>query len=243
MLSILMTVVGLKLSDAEASVDSDLPPVGRSYLDYFLYQNQGVPETFADFLARLRSRANDRPNARPGVLIPVGRSTQRFKTDFKFPRAVTSGNFDLPAQAADENDLIPTGQIYLAGAERAQQAEAISYNDHAGRFEFQIIRNYGRGLTPTVEYAHRAFCISCHQNEGPIFPLFPWSETNTTARAAAHMGKLLTGGNELYGMKVWEGLRVQLLGATVNTLSESEWSFPNDISDMFIRCRELLRSR
>ena len=57
----------------------------------------------------------------------------------------------------------------------------ISYNAEQGRFEFQLVENYGPRLKPVVKYALREFCISCHQHEGPIFPEMPWTETNNNS--------------------------------------------------------------
>ncbi len=58
----------------------------------------------------------------------------------------------------------------------------ISYNEKAGRFEFQVVHNYGPGLTPTVSYASRPLCMGCHQNGGPIWSEPPWEETNSNPR-------------------------------------------------------------
>src|SRR5262249_32308310 len=54
----------------------------------------------------------------------------------------------------------------------------ISYNDEAGRFEFQVIENYAEGQTPKVYYANRTQCISCHLSRTPIFTDIDWLETD-----------------------------------------------------------------
>ena len=62
--------------------------------------------------------------------------------------------------------------------------EVISYNEAAGRFEFQLVKDYRAGAQPKVFYANRAICISCHQNHAPIFSKAIWGESNANGRVA-----------------------------------------------------------
>ena len=48
--------------------------------------------------------------------------------------------------------------------------EVISYNEQAGRFEFQVVTDYRAGATPRVAYARRAVCGACHHAAAPISP-------------------------------------------------------------------------
>ena len=73
-------------------------------------------------------------------------------------------------------------RLFLGYQPRSGIVEAISWNPLQGRFEFQVIRNYREGETPSLVYAQRSICTSCHQNSGPLFALAPWSETNANPR-------------------------------------------------------------
>ena len=116
------------------------------------------------------------------VLIPLGRSLQRTSAApefFAFPRVVVAvtGEGDGPVFAKD--------RLYLGYQERANLIEVISYNETAGRFEFQLVRGYRAGGTPELVYAPRAVCTACHQNHAPIFSRQVWDETNANPRIAA----------------------------------------------------------
>ena len=73
--------------------------------------------------------------------------------------------------------------------------EVISYNLAAGRFEFQVVRDYRPGGPPRVLYASRALCTACHQNAAPIFARQLWDETNANPRVA---GLLREEGRDFY---------------------------------------------
>jgi hypothetical protein len=77
--------------------------------------------------------------------------------------------------------------LFLGYQREANAIEVISYNELAGRFEFQVVDNYGPSLTPRVRYAPRKLCISCHQNAGPIFPRVRWGETSANKRIATRL--------------------------------------------------------
>jgi hypothetical protein len=61
----------------------------------------------------------------------------------------------------------------------------ISYNELAGRYEFQIVTDYGDGLSPKVRYTDRPTCTRCHRAEAPIFPPRDWDDSNANSVAAA----------------------------------------------------------
>jgi mono/diheme cytochrome c family protein len=77
--------------------------------------------------------------------------------------------------------------------------EVISYNDAAGRFEFQIVRDYQAGKTPQVFYARRSLCLACHQNAAPIFARPLWDETPANPAIAA---RLRASKRDFYGVKL-----------------------------------------
>ncbi|MGQ0530733.1 MAG: hypothetical protein ACT4PG_13195, partial [Panacagrimonas sp.] len=74
--------------------------------------------------------------------------------------------------------IAPRGQLFLGFTEDADEIEVISYNELAGRFEFQLVQNYCAGCVPRIVYARRAICQTCHQGGSPIFSVRPWQETN-----------------------------------------------------------------
>lgn len=138
-----------------------------------------VPYPFERLLARLRERLPGArmERARPfaTVLIPRGRSLHRDAARpefFRYPRIVV-------AVDVQSGERIPTrDRLFLGYQERARQIEIISFNEAAGRFEFQVVSDYAPGRDPVVRHASRPLCTSCHQNGGAIFPRPPWSETN-----------------------------------------------------------------
>src|SRR3546814_18242478 len=67
--------------------------------------------------------------------------------------------------------------------------EVISYNEAAGRFEFQLVHDYRAGATPRVSYARRELCAPFHQNLAPIFSRPLWAETNANPRIAARLAE------------------------------------------------------
>lgn len=149
----------------------DLPPAGRSLFDH-LFARDGVPFPFAALLARVEERASLKK-----ILIPLGRSLQRNAADpefFRYPRAV----------AAVDSDGILKDRLYLGYHEKAAVLEVISYNEAAGRFEFQLVLDYRPGGAARLVYANRAVCTACHQGGGPLFSRQVWDETNANPEIA-----------------------------------------------------------
>jgi hypothetical protein len=161
-----------------------LPPVGRSLFDHLLADvapDGHVPFPFEALAAAIRRLAG--PGGTPGVLIPRGRSLQRDAAApdfFAFPRAVIAATADAP-------DLKLADRLFVAYHERAAVLEVVSYNEAAGRFEFQVVRDYRAGARPRVAYANRELCIACHQNGGPIFARPLWDETNASPEVAERL--------------------------------------------------------
>jgi|GEM_PF-1773815 len=162
----------------------NLPPSGRSLFDK-LFADPGfegeakkvrVPYPFSKIIERIN--ASGYPVA--GVMIPKGRSLQRnaAKPDFfKFPRVVVTA---LPAEEKSPAVRVTSlsGKLFIGFVEPAKQLEIISFNDELGRFEFQVVRDYGPNTVPQVFYAERSLCLACHQSQAPIFSIGPWRETN-----------------------------------------------------------------
>lgn len=168
--------------------EDNLPPDGtRSLFDHLMAQADGIPWPFEKLVDQL---ALQHPQGAPplALMIPFGRSLLKGQADFERPRVLVATDFhgeNTPASLA----LAPRGQVFLGFTEGADEIEVLSYNEAAGRFEFQLIQEYRADGVPKLVYAQRAVCLSCHQGGGPIFSERPWNETNAhpaiSARIAA----------------------------------------------------------
>jgi len=171
---------------------ADLPPVGRSLFDHLIWERDGkryrLPFPFSALIDRIQAHlARQEYNGGTRmVLIPMGRSLQRNAAApdfFKYPRVVFAVTGE-PATDERNAGMLLKDRLYIAYLEKTGVLEVISYNEAAGRFEFQLVKDYRSGGQPTVFYANRAICISCHQNQAPIFSRVVWSETNANGLVA-----------------------------------------------------------
>lgn len=155
----------------------DLPPSGtRSLFDHLLAQNDGLPYPFEKLVTLVQRQAPE--DAQPlAVMIPLGRSLLKGSADFEHPRVVFAADYQ-GANTDAALGLAPRGQLFLGFTEDANEIEVISYNELAGRYEFQLVQNYCAGCVPRIVYARRAICQTCHQGGSPIFSVRPWQETN-----------------------------------------------------------------
>jgi mono/diheme cytochrome c family protein len=196
-----------------AAPGDHLPPVGVSLFDaLFAGTRDGrvthmLPFPFEKLLARVDAQllgdpASLLPPAKR-VLIPLGRSLQRTAAApdyFRFPRVVV-GVDSPPAPGA----LLLKDRLFVAYQEKSAVLEVISYNEAAGRFEFQLVKDYRAGGNPQVFYANRTICFACHQNGAPIFSRALWDETNANPLVAA---TLTQAGRSFYGIPVGRGVDV-----------------------------------
>ncbi|MBI3530738.1 MAG: hypothetical protein HY067_22560 [Betaproteobacteria bacterium] len=170
----------------------DIPAAGRSLFDFAVAGRidgkpaYDVPLSFDELVRRLEHRLGCASNCSHQVLIPLGRSLQRMSASpdfFASPRVVVAitGDGAGPVSGRD--------RIYLGYQRRSNVIEVISYNETAGRFEFQLVKNYRRGATPQVVYANRNVCVACHQNHGPVFSRQVWDETNANPQVAAILSR------------------------------------------------------
>lgn len=179
---------------------ADLPPVvvggdgvareTRSLFDHLVAQADGVPWPFEKLVALLAQQ--DPSAAAPlRLLIPDGRSLLKGQADYAHPRVLVAADFQAPGTPASLG-LAPRGQLFLGFTEQANEIEVISYNELAGRYEFQLVQDYRANGARRLVYAQRAICESCHQGGSPIFSVRPWNETNgqpeTAAKIAAAVG-------------------------------------------------------
>ena len=176
-----------------AKAGPDQPLAGRSLFDEITTRQEGgrrvadIPFPFDALLARINTRAGcsaSKPCVR-AVLIPLGRSLQRTTASpafFEHPRVVAA--VDGEGDPAAPDAMLLKDRLYLGYQDRAALIEVISYNETAGRFEFQLVHDYRAGSTPRVGVAHRDVCAACHQNLAPIFSRPLWAETNANPRVA-----------------------------------------------------------
>lgn len=161
----------------------DLPPAGtRSLFDHLVAQNDALPYPFEKLVELIRAQA---PPEQPPVtlMIPLGRSLLKAQADFEHPRVLVAADFQAPNTPANLG-LIGRGQLFLGFVENAREIEVISYNEAAGRYEFQLVQDYAADGQRRIVYARRAVCTTCHQNGSPIFPQRPWNETNAQPQIA-----------------------------------------------------------
>jgi cytochrome c5 len=177
----------------------DLPPVGHSRFDA-LIGSGSVPFPFAQLRQKIEAQMQADPGGLPGLkttLIPLGRSLQRnagAPDFFRFPRVVAA------ADGANKPGVAPLKvRLFLGYHEIGEVLEVISYNDAAGRFEFQVVRDYAPGKTPQIFYARRSLCLACHQNAAPIFARPLWDETPANPEIAR---RLKAAQRDFYGIKL-----------------------------------------
>ena len=185
------------------------PKVGRSYFDIVFSKEENgkrvydIPYPFQKLIAKLQT--NLKPNEKNQlnlVAIPLGRSLQRdaavvgtekksLAPYFRFPRLVV-GVTGEPNQSEDALNINLKDRIFIGFHEKAQVLEAISYNDEEGRFEYQVIKDYGPGKKERHgEYVNRKRCLPCHQNQSPIFSKGPWKETSANEEMSKYMEETL----------------------------------------------------
>lgn len=179
------------------------PPAGMSLFDELFPEGAagGLPYPFERLLAVLNSRlAPDRART---ALIPLGRSLQRYAAHpdyFASPRLVVAVDADGTSSIGAP---LLRDRLFLGYQPAAEAIEVISYNEAAGRFEFQEVTDYGDDLTPEVSYAAREICVPCHQGHGPIFSRPLWSESNADPEVAEKLAAL---GNTYHGAPVRQGI-------------------------------------
>lgn len=174
---------------------TNLPPIGRSLFDFLITKDvrgkkaYDIPFPFPALLARIESHLHSKRTepATKRVLIPVNRSLQRRAADgayFIYPRAVLAVDTEIDSPS-DLSGMHLKDRLFIGYHEKTGVLEVISYNEAAGRFEFQVVSDYQPGGTPTVRYANRALCTACHQNQSPIFARPMWNESNVNRKIAA----------------------------------------------------------
>ncbi|MEW5967740.1 MAG: hypothetical protein AB1720_12230 [Pseudomonadota bacterium] len=180
------------------ALEPDLPPAGHSRFDQ-LIGKAPVPYPFPRLLHTINRQMHTGADGLPPLkvtLIPLGRSLQRdagAPDFFHDPRVVAAADGEARPGVAPLKD-----RLFIGFHEKGEVIEVISYNDVAGRFEFQVVRDYAKGKTPQVFYVQRSLCLACHQNAAPIFARPLWDETTANPALVA---RLKTARRDFYGIK------------------------------------------
>lgn len=174
----------------------DQPPAGRSLFDALVSKEMegrivyDVPFPFERLTERIEAGfERGREPLLLKVLIPIGRSLQRSANRpdyFASPRVVAAVDRDARSLQG-KGVLFAKDRLFMGYQAKSAVIEVISYNEEAGRFEFQIVSDYNEGKTPRVEYAQRQVCLACHQGHGPIFSRPLWDETNANVGVKAYL--------------------------------------------------------
>lgn len=181
-----LMIAALTLSNPVLA-EGDLPPVGHSRFDE-LIGNASVPYPFPRLMKKISAQMRSGQDGLPPLkvtLIPLGRSLQKdagAPDFFHYPRVVAAADGDNKPGYAPMKD-----RLFLGFHEKGEVVEVISYNDAAGRFEFQIVRDYAPGKAPKLFYARRSLCLACHQNAAPMFARPLWDETSANPAVAARL--------------------------------------------------------
>ena len=171
----------------------DIAAVGQSRFDDLYRQTDAsyrLPYPFSALITDLQSRMDIAAGASvPHVYVPLGRSLQR---DAPAPHYFRDSREVITLEGEPKSEQSQAGRVmeyrlFIAHQPTTHSLEVISYNDQAGRFEFQVVENYNGRETPRVTQASRAMCMSCHQNAAPIFSVRPWSETSFSVSIANHL--------------------------------------------------------
>ena len=169
-----------------------------------LRRNDGLPYPFAKLIALLRDQ-NPAGVDPVTLLIPNGRSLLKGQADNTHPRLVVAADFDGINTAAGLGKAT-RGALFLGFVENANEIEVLSYNEAAGRFEYQLVQNYCKGCVPRIVYARRAICLTCHQGTTPIFSQRPWNETNGQEATAAAIVAARGDNNPYHGGSITQPL-------------------------------------
>lgn len=184
-LTLMLTAAVIAVTPVQAL--DDLPPAGHSRFDE-LIGSAPVPFPFSRLANILNRQMKPDPGGLPPLkitLIPLGRSLQRdagAPDFFRYPRVVAAADGDNRPGFSPLKD-----RLFLGYHEKGNVLEVISYNDAAGRFEFQVVRDYQAGKTPQIYYARRSLCLACHQNGAPIFARPLWDETPANPKIAQRL--------------------------------------------------------
>lgn len=154
----------------------DLPVVGSSMFDkIFSVTKNGESHYVLPFpLSKMMKKIESGKGQNIiHTMLPFSRSLQRPSSTSYDPLL----NPRLVFTAKQSKTWLERAKIFIGYVKATDQLEVISYNDEAGRYEYQLVKDYGKN--PKVFYVNRGKCLSCHQGQAPIFSVPGWQDTNT----------------------------------------------------------------
>lgn len=151
-----------------------LPSVGSSLFDKIYSKTSAAGPAVYQVpfpLDRLVGRVTDLDGDFVHAHFPFSRSLQR-PQDLSYDPLMNPRIVLAPTK---DRDSLTRGKLFFGYVKAKDQLEIISFNDEAGRFEYQIVTDYSRN--PKVFYVDRGKCLSCHQDQAPIFSPPGWQDS------------------------------------------------------------------
>ncbi len=191
------------------SVNSNSDEFKDSTFVRFINQYNGgkIPYPFKDFLDSFKLDTRSKGEI---LFVPEGRSLVRNSANIQSPRIIvapfeSSVVSNMSTEATKKfNAYYDKGyrstDLYVGFAPKNGAMEVISYNPTTKKYDFLIVENYGPGKTPRI-VSNESLCITCHQNKGPIFSRFPWTEVGLGPENASKASGTPTENPVLNGMK------------------------------------------
>jgi len=151
-----------------------LPAVGHSLFDQVFAAGgrYEIPYPFERLVQRIEAMVQPDVLGKSGVkrvLIPLGRSLQRSAGApefFRFPRVVVAVDGE-PRIVQGRAPPLLKDRLFIGYHEKAAVLEIISYNESAGRFEFQLIKEYRAGAARRRSMPTVACALLVIRTQGP----------------------------------------------------------------------------
>lgn len=153
----------------------NIPTVGSSLFDKIYSKKNSSGEMVYDIpypLTNFVDKLAENDGRVVHSLFPFSRSLQR-PIDLSFDPLL---NPRLVFTATEEATGLVRGRLFFGFVKAKDQLEVISFNDEAGRYEYQVIADYSKD--PKVFYVDRGKCLSCHQGQAGIFSVPGWQDSN-----------------------------------------------------------------
>ncbi|MFT6632553.1 MAG: hypothetical protein ACJAS4_002517 [Bacteriovoracaceae bacterium] len=153
----------------------DIPLVGSSMFDKIFSETNSHGETLHELpfpIGKLMGKISIK-NSVVHTMLPFSRSLQRPSSTSYDPLL----NPRLVFSSKHSSTWLERAKIFIGYVREMDQLEVISYNDEAGRFEYQLVKDYS--TKPKIFYVNRGKCLSCHQGQAPIFSVPGWQDTNS----------------------------------------------------------------
>jgi hypothetical protein len=168
--------------DTSSQITDDLPNSEASVFFQFLGSMAESEQTLSieKVVRHLHGDGESSPNL-SSQLLSSSRSLQSDHVSVGMPRILLTFARPQSGQAAFARWY---GQLFMGYAESVDQLEVISWNPGLGKFDFFIVDQLQQQTVSSIKRMtteHGSTCDGCHQNQGPIFSMDPWTETNSNS--------------------------------------------------------------